>query len=185
MQAALKGFLILPPTPENKALFLSQWPLASLFGAITETGDKLNDLIVRHPLQQSFSSSRPLPPQVSSLNRVFDGVEGIEILQVNPPAPFLPARRHIAQAILAVTLVLLSCDPHLVAFLSHTHSRVSHLPPSPQRPDLVSVLPVAIAHPHASVRTLACRHVCRFFADDEGIAFLRQVISSSLLLARC
>jgi hypothetical protein len=51
MQAALKEFLILPPTPENKALFLSQWPLASLFGAITETGDKLNDLIVRsHPL---------------------------------------------------------------------------------------------------------------------------------------
>ena len=47
MQAALKEFLILPPTPENKALFLSQWPLASLFGAITETGDKLNDLIVR------------------------------------------------------------------------------------------------------------------------------------------
>ncbi len=46
MQAALKEFLILPPTPENKALFLSQWPLASLFGAITETGDKLNDLIV-------------------------------------------------------------------------------------------------------------------------------------------
>jgi hypothetical protein len=47
MQAALKEFLILPPTPENKALFLSQWPLASLFGAITETGEKLNDLIVR------------------------------------------------------------------------------------------------------------------------------------------
>lgn len=105
MQAALKEFLILPPTPENKALFLSQWPLASLFGAITETGDKLNDLIV------------------SSLNRVFEGVEGIDILQ---------------------------------------------------RPDLVSVLPVAVAHPHANVRALACRHVCRFFADDEGIAFLRQ-----------
>jgi hypothetical protein len=50
MQAALKEFLILPPTPENKALFLSQWPLASLFGAITETGDKLNDLIVRQNL---------------------------------------------------------------------------------------------------------------------------------------
>jgi hypothetical protein len=47
MQAALKEFLILPPTTENKALFLSRWPLASLFGAITETGDKLNDLIVR------------------------------------------------------------------------------------------------------------------------------------------
>jgi len=83
MQAALKEFLILPPTPENKALFLSQWPLASLFGAITETGDKLNDLIVRHARAALLLRIMPpLPPQVSSLNRVFDGVEGIEILQV-------------------------------------------------------------------------------------------------------
>ena len=49
-----------------------------------------------------------------------------------------------------------------------------------QRPDLVSVLPVAVAHPHANVRALACRHVCRFFADDEGIAFLRQVSASAI-----
>jgi hypothetical protein len=60
MQAALKEFLILPPTPENKALFLSQWPLASLFGAITETGDKLNDLIVRLILQDFFCFSHVL-----------------------------------------------------------------------------------------------------------------------------
>jgi hypothetical protein len=88
MQAALKEFLILPPTPENKALFLSQWPLASLFGAITESGDKLNDLIVPpqplnlKPLPTGACSSHRPPPQVSSLHRVFEGVEGIDILQV-------------------------------------------------------------------------------------------------------
>ncbi len=87
MQAALKEFLILPPTPENKVLFLSQWPLASLFGAITETGDKLNDLIVRAcSLLRILSSHNARLLQVSALNRVFEGVEGINILQVSARA---------------------------------------------------------------------------------------------------
>ncbi len=105
--------------------------------------------------------------QVSSLNRVFEGVEGIDILQVRC--------RLCTQQLMASDVYFCTMNVACSSFNQETILNCSSYFCFSQRPDLVSVLPVAVAHPHANVRALACRHVCRFFADDEGIAFLRQV----------
>ena len=80
--------------------------------------------------------------QVSALNRVFEGVEGIDILQVS--ARPRPAHASMSQAISRCTFDGIA-HPICSCFLSIL-----------QRTDLVSVLPVAIGHPIASVRALAC-----------------------------
>jgi hypothetical protein len=68
-------------------------------------------------------------PQVSSLNRVFEGVEGIDILQARAPA--LCIRSH---ALVYFDVMTLLMHTDVITLLMHTHSRASHqLPLSASR----------------------------------------------------